>query len=468
MPGHPPHRLPAGSPWPRAVKAARPYNGSIGGRCVAEAPASIIVKSLPLHMTRYRLAKPDKMRDTVRPGVAYTLVRLEEYEKLTRCGVCNTSNKTRKRVLLRETDTRREFFSGLDCLEIQFGISEADLDATVRPLRRLATYWLYYVSKTPGLAKLRNLDDVETILGLMATFFVKSSSFRCPAVAAAELHIRAIVENLAGATRGTFDDILGPLLLLVGLQHDYAVAPALFEDRLKAWNLHPRLTTAQRGAVRVVHEHLEEMTWERLIALEASLREAQNTTPIRLHHRGMPAYAFPEQGAYERALREAMEVDAEAVSPRASHVQLGQATIFLEQELGNQRSDLRKNWRLVFSVAGKSATEIERFSFPSAVRSQVLRRGFQLHITASSRPYSRSAIKMETGSVRQMQRRSQLADTGRTAPREESGFYRGVAVWRPDKYEPVFEVWNAYGGVPDGPRVLLDVLSGFRTQPEQG
>ena len=420
----------------------------------AEPP--LVINTVVLDMP-IRVKDPHDHRPTVAVGVEYTITRFETYEKAERCGICETSDKAHARVQIRNESDGTTFYAGLNCLELQFGVDRSQLEASARPIRQLVEAWLQYVTKS--VPRLRVLTETTQALEIMGTNFVTATSFDCPANERGQEEVQRLRNNLGHASRGHFDTTIELLLLLVGLQHDHKHEPQLFDDRLRSLNKHPKFTSQQRALVRLVRHDLDRLDWPRLEQLHELFRTARKA-PIPHHRvRNVVPADFGSEDAYRDALRAHAQAAADGVTERASHIAQEVLAPVVQNQLENAASTLRKRGMDVMSFYAATRASVDAYELPPALRQALRKGGYEYYLTPESKPLKTADVSLDADSVRQRQRRAQLAEERSQSVRE--GFYRGMALWRPDKHHEMYRIWHCYGGPVEGRKRLENPLSGL-------
>ena len=351
------------------------------------------------------------------------------------CHLCNTDAKAERQVVIQvDGHTLR---SGLNCLEDVSGITTRYLEQAVRGHLGVAL-------------RLRNLS---------------SQSF--PDEAAMLAHIEQLASTLPlGSERNQIDRELRRLkaadhfnasdlrwleevIDLLTLRQFAAADPAAYERMLDAVFGHPG-KKAEEARSRFKREDLlpARLTMGVAASLQKAMRTLREMPATVRHNPAILPWDFPDRDAYMAGLDAHHRAQADAGNTvHAGKLQLQYDRIHLER--GQPRiEDILTNLGIpcVLPVYEHPAMTGLDLTSPQGLR--LLERGNLLpHGAMEGQFYRSRVIHQATVRTDPENRRSNNHGMARTPNPEDTTTvtFRGLALWRPDAWHPIYSLWHQYG-----------------------
>ena len=357
------------------------------------------------------------------------------YASLAPCDLCNTDAKAGRQVVIEVEGLT--LHSGLNCLEDVSGITAAYLDQAIRGHLGVAL-------------RLRNLS---------------SQSF--PDEAAMVAHIEQLASSLPlGSERNQIDRELRRLktanhfnasdlrwleevIDLLALRQFAVADPAAYERMLDAIFGHPG-RKAEEARSKLKRDDLQPAKLTTSIAanLQKATRTLRELPATVRHNQAVLPWDFPDRDAYLAALEAHYRAEADAGNTvHAGKLQLQHDRIHLERRQ-LRLEDLLTNLGVpcVLPVYTHPAVTELNLTSPSGLR--LLERGNLLpHGAMDGQFYLSPAEHQATVRTDPEKRRSNNHGMTRQPNPEDTTVipFRGLALWRPDAWHPVYSLWYQHG-----------------------
>jgi hypothetical protein len=401
-----------------------------------------------------------KHSDVFAAGQPYVIIRLEEFERLVRCGACHNKDKALSRVVLLDEVSGEEIICALDCLKDDFGITRAKLKEITRSIKLLTSSWQTYAVGSSS----SYVDESSTSAALssMAKFFETAASFDCPAIKRATQVVQNLLGNIRAVSSGSHEGDISTLQTLMGLQRDHRYNFGRFVDRGTAFLNHPRvIKAAEKLIIKRFYAEPERAEWKLIQEMDQLCRKVYNRKDLPIKLDEVAPTHFQSKFEYRTALANHMIARCRSLGERNSHLSLDKCKTLVNGWLQNRNSELYRNSYLLISVADKRQQVVDTYDFPRWTRDLLEQKGFHYYFAKQSHYFQRSEIEMmQVSSVQDMLRQQLQEDSEVTSGNQKSmsqGYFRGLVIWKPDAWFEAYAVWNKYGGPTEGRNKLENV-----------
>ena len=385
----------------------------------------------------------------------YLIYQLLEFGKLVRCDVCRRPHQTGKTVKMRNLRTGTILSCGLNCLDTNFNVNAKDLEVNTLIKKRLVKAWQRYIA--PAIkGKTFELTDKEWF-GQIAEFLPDAVSFDCPAAEELAGDLRQMLRDWSAVTVGGYDATIDRLIVFLSFQYDHRERPGFLEDRGKVYLDHPHLKGTHRTPFQQFFSEPRTLTGSQLtqlISVGDKLKK-QRSLPLRVEH--LKPYNFMSQEAYETRLIELARDLADNASEDVERSPVQAAKGKVEDLIRS----IKKGGLVFHAFADQDVSKMAYLELPAYLRALAKEDGGDLYFSDRVHETRPRTVRMDTGSVRSMQRSAQLEDNEEgNKPEPKPVFYRMIAVWKPDVWHRAYEIWFRYGGMDKG-RARLEDLRGI-------
>jgi hypothetical protein len=388
------------------------------------------------------------------PDGNYTLIQFDEHAEKVRCDACDTEDKAKKRVLIRDDATGQIYSSGLNCLEKYFGIYESELKGRVLAIRLLVGSWQKFVNKSTSKPVFYS-SNVEALRS-MADFLTDAASFECPALDEAASKLRVLAENIGAANNGGYKETIDCIQDLISLQDEHRHRPQLFEDRKVSLLTHPKLSPDERKFIEHFYTSLYSVTLRDIKRFSAILKELRQRN-LTFKNPSFPPYSFESETKYLQTLQMHME----AVSAKVSKSHERYFHDEREGAISNEVREVRKNGYAVLSLADVDRMEMFTYELPDWLQKELREQDIYFHLSSKTEDFEESEVTPLQGGVDAMLKASQQDydyKKSKKFDKPKNGSFRGFVMWRRDRWLDVYGLWHKYGGIPKA-RNLLERLA---------
>lgn len=383
---------------------------------------------------------------------AYTIVRYTEESVLQACSFCNRPHQAAKRATVKNNATGIEYYSGLDCLRNNFGVTEAELHTSSRNLKRLAMGWQAYCTAT-GFP-VSELSTTKAVVEDMHEFFKK-----VPALTQATGVLRTILHNLAEVQQGIYTDEIEALIDLLGILFESGSNAELLNDRQKALGSHPLLDASQQQTVQKVLGNTNNIIWSDLLQLSKTVRSIRNRT-LSTRTPEAPPHQFPSPEAYWQGLRTRCNRLANEMTERDGMVPARLYPRTLREAVDELTK--KKGGVTTFAFESKSGPDLDDLVPSHAILTSLSKKSGGISQADFFRSY-RHVESRQPQSLRGMQRESQMDETSEhKEPIVREGFYRGVVAFLPEPYLPFHQILHKHGEFAEARKKLEDFTSSLQ------
>lgn len=355
---------------------------------------------------------------------SFTLIRLDRFEAEHFCALCNSENKSKRVVLIKDNFSGETFYVAKDCLWDHFGIKLDELDKASGYSRQL-------FERAMKILGLEAEDNLEAALGILLNF-AGLISFDCAAVGEARAKLQEMIDDRGGLALGKYDGDISELDTFITLQAEHRHDPDLFEARWRALKTHPnrRDRSSEWRSVRIMADEATRvaLTFEDFRNVVGALGRVRGQ-PVKLRNSAVNPAAFESKKNYEAALAEYYRNWADTVRSPKENYHFVNTAGYLEY-LHQAIDDLPLTLAVSSYYPVKERLEVYELKNVSVLK-RLTNNQAQVYV---SRIVRRDMLKCP-----------KRGKDDKIRYVDKDMYYIGVAVWRPDGWQPAYNEWRKYG-----------------------
>ena len=366
---------------------------------------------------------------------SFTLIRLDRFAGRHFCALCNSKDKSERVVLIKDNFSDETFYVAKDCLWYHFGEKLDKLDQASNSSRQL-------FERAMSILGLEAEDNLEAAVGILANF-AGLISFECVAAAEARERLQEMIDDRGGLATGKYDGDISDLDTFISLQAEHRYDRDFFEARWRALKTHPnrRNRSSEWRAVNTLADEKARfaLTLEDFRNVKGALDRVRGSV-VKLRNPEVSPAAFDSKKSYEIALAEHYRNWADTFrNPKENYHFVHNASYldYLHQSL----DDLPLTLAVSSYYPAKDKLAVYELKNVDVLK-RLTNNQAQVYV---SRNLRRDNLKC-----------SKRGKNDKIRYVEIDAYYIGVAVWRPDGWQPAYNEWREYG------REALESLSGRR------
>lgn len=388
------------------------------------------------------------------PSHTFTIIKLHKVGARQHCAICDTRDKAETRVTVRNDTLDVTFYAGLDCLEMNFGVTRAQLERGALPLKLLAQAWQKFLHKLTGKEEqfVGTVEAVEHMYGRLKGH--KLFSEITPIV-------RTILDNLPKVQAGGYTDQLQALQNLLGIIYEQQADPEFLEDRAAAFSDHPKLQSDIRELAGEVLRNTNRIQWTPLLKLSKGIA-GLTRKPYKPLTPEAPADAYASAHEYSKALETRMKEKLIRMTKNDELIPL----IALKQTVQERIKTLiqRGGGTFGFAIENANVDDLLNVKLNFRLTKELERNEVVFILADGAKPYERIRSGLRGPSRQAMLREGQEepSDKASQQPKTRTGYFRGAIMYKAETYRTCHAIWNKYGGMTIARRRLEDLTSNLK------
>lgn len=389
-------------------------------------------------LQRARLAIPFTARMSkgrIRRGQQCQVTEYILYAAREACHLCHTDAKAERQVVIQVDGVSLR--SGLNCLEDVSGITARYLEQAVRGHLGVAF-------------RLRNLSDQSFSDEAAILAHIEQLASTLP-LGSERQQIERELRRLKSANHFTASDLrwLEEVIDLLSLRQFAVADPAAYERMLEAVFGHPG-AKANEARSKIKRDDLQvaKLTANNAANLQKAMRNLRELPATVRYNPAILPWDFPDRDAYIAALEAHHRAEADAGNTvHAGKLQLQYDRLHLERR-PLRIEDILTNLGVPCVLPVYEHPSVTGLGFTSPAGLRLLERGNQLsHGAMEGQFYLSPEVHQATVRTDPEKRRSNNHGMTRPPNPEDTTVipFRGLALWRPDAWHPVYSLWYQHG-----------------------
>lgn len=355
---------------------------------------------------------------------SFTLIRLDRFAGKHFCALCNSEDKSKRVVLIKDNFSGETYYVAKDCLWNHFGVKLEDLD-------KASSYSRQLFERAISILGLEAEDNLEAALGILLNF-AGLISFECAAVGEARAKLQEMIDDRGGLALGRYDSDISELDIFIKLQAEHLHDREFFEARWRALKTHPnrRDRSSEWRSVRLLADEATRatLTFEDFRHVVSALNRVRGQ-PIKLRNSAVDPAAFESKKSYEDSLGEHYRNWADTFRNPKENYHFVHNADYLEY-LHQALDDLPLTLAVSSYYPVKDRLEVYELKNVNVLK-RLTNNQAQVYVSRNMRQDMLKCPKRgKDGKIRYV---------------EKDMYYIGVAVWRPDGWQPAYNEWRKYG-----------------------